>query len=202
MKKRYLLIMLSGLFMAACASTGGGGYQKQVIERIPNVKTPDWVESTAETTETKGYYYYRGSSEGYDDLEAAKRAAAADARTRIAEYVKSEVTVDFGNALEAQKKSGSGAHLQDVFKSVVDKITLSGVTIKESYAEHILEKNHGQEEVYYRAYIKAAVSKEDVERLRANAFGETKRRVQAEKNKSAKELLEKIEQKYYQQSND
>ena len=98
MKKNIVLFILSLCFLVACASTGSKSNIK-VLEAIPNIAEPSWVKTSNEYWEKKGIYYYRGTSEGLTNLEAAKRAATASAKTNLAEQVKSTIRAEFSKAL-------------------------------------------------------------------------------------------------------
>jgi len=205
MKKTTLvgLLVVVGL-LTAC---GGKNLVKtpqvsvKVLETIPNISTPSWVDSTREFWEEKGYYYYRGTAEGFTNLEAAKRAASASARVALAEQVKSTVRDEFARALEAgQYDETTGGYLKDVFFSAVDNLTLSGIVVEQSYLQHLLETGDLSERLYYRAYVLAKVSVKDYKRLVQNAFNDTKAQVNA--NKSAKQLVQETEARFWEQQHD
>lgn len=195
MNKNIVLFMLGLCFFAACASTGSKSNIK-VLETVPNISEPSWVKTSDEYWERRGIYYYRGISEGLTNLEAAKRAATASAKTNLAEQVKSTIRVEFSKALEAGNYDDTtGGYLKDIFFSAVDNLTLSGVAQKESYVQHILESNGINEKLYYRAYALATVSVEDYNKLVKSAFSKTNAQVAA--NKSAKELAKETEERFW-----
>lgn len=203
MKKVCVFVcVLSCALLAACSS----GYRKadpdlfavQVIETIPQVPAPDWVAKTQEFWQEKTRYYYRGTAEGFTNLEAAKRAASANARISLAEQVKTIVREEFSRALEASAyEAATGGYLKDVFFSAVENLTLSGVAIRQSYVQRLLERNELSERVYYRAYVLASIEQKDFTRLVQAAFNDTKQQVAA--NKSAKDLAAVTEKRFWQQ---
>ena len=195
MSKKIILFVLGLCFFAACSSTGPKTSIK-VLETIPNISEPSWVKVSNEYWEAKGVYYYRGTSEGLTNLEAAKRAANASAKTNLAEQVKSTVRAEFSRALEAGNyDETTGGYLKDTFFSAVDNLTLSGVALKESYLQHILQSDGINEKMYYRAYALATVSVEDYKKLVKSAFSNTNAQVAA--NKSAKELAKETEERFW-----
>lgn len=170
----------------------------KVLESIPQTAMPDWVSSTTEFWEAKGYYYYRGTAEGYSNLEAAKRAANASARTNMAEQVKNTVRSEFARALESGNyDENTGGYLKDVFFSAVDNLTVNGIVMQESYLQHLLESDGLQERLYYRAYVLARISVKDYNGVVRRAFSDTKAQVEA--NKSAKELVKETETRFWAQ---
>lgn len=202
--KRNLMfgILLAGLaFMTACNSKNvvrTPQLSVKVLETIPATPTPDWVNSTQEFWEKGGQYYYRGTAEGYTNLEAAKRAASASAHVSIAEQVKNVVRNEFSRAMESGAyEETTGGYLKDVFFSAVDNLTLSGVQVRESYLQHLLETSDMSERMYYRAYVLASISKADYNKLVRAAFSDTKAQVSA--NKSAKQLAAETEARFWKQ---
>ena len=128
----------------------------------------------------------------------AKRAASANARISLAEQVKTIVREEFSRALEASAyEAATGGYLKDVFFSAVENLTLSGVAIRQSYVQRLLERNELSERVYYRAYVLASIEQKDFTRLVQAAFNDTKQQVAA--NKSAKDLAAVTEKRFWQQ---
>lgn len=202
MLKKYAVCGLTALvFAAGCGPKNVVSTPQvniKVVETIPDISEPSWVNSSVEFWEEKGFYYYRGISEGYTNLETAKRSADASARTNIAEQIKSTVRAEFSRALESGTYDDTtGGYLKDIFFSAVDNITLSGIIVKESYLQHLLEANNLQERLYYRAYVLAAVSVKDYKQAVSAAFNETKQQVAA--NKSAKALVKETEERFWAQ---
>lgn len=195
-------VLLAGLgLMTACSSKNmvkTPQLSVKVLETIPATSAPDWVNSTQEFWEKGGTYFYRGTAEGYTNLETAKRAASAGARVSIAEQVKNVVRNEFSRAMEAGAYDDTtGGYLKDVFFSAVDNLTLSGVQIRESYLQHLLETGDMSERMYYRAYVLASISKADYNKLVRAAFTDTKAQVSA--NKSAKQLAAETEERFWKQ---
>ena len=188
-------------FLTACSSTDkikSNHFEVKVIETIPQKGTPDWVNQTKEFWQANGLYYYRGTAEGFTNLEAAKRAASANARISLAEQVKSIVRAEFSRALEAGAyDETTGGYLKDVFFSAVDNLTLSSVAVRESYLQRLLESGDVSDRIYYRAYVLVSITEEDYRRLVQAAFSDTQQQVAA--NKSAKELAAVTEERFWQQ---
>lgn len=203
MKKELMLcLLLAGVGLISACSTKNVLQTPQlnvkVVETIPATSAPDWVNSTQEFWEKGGQYFYRGTAEGFTNLEAAKRAAAANARVSLAEQVKNVVRSEFSRALEAGVyDETTGGYLKDVFSSVVDNLPLSGVQIRESYLQHLLEISDMSQRLYYRAYILASLSKSDYNKLVRAAFSDTKAQIAA--NKSAKQLAVETEDRFWAQ---
>lgn len=201
MKKKMLVLSLLAVcfFFASCASTGSvkpATTSIKILETIPNISTPEWVDSTNEFWQEKDSYVYRSTSEGMTNLTAAKRAAQANAQTNIAEQVKNVVRVEFAQAMEAGAYDATtGGYLKDTFFSVVNNLTLSGVKITSSYVQRISETNSSGERLYYRAYALASLSQEDYKKLVQRAFTDTSAQVSA--NKSAKELVAETEKRFW-----
>ncbi len=170
----------------------------KVVETIPATSAPDWVNSTQEFWEKGGQYFYRGTAEGFTNLEAAKRAAVANARVSLAEQVKNVVRSEFSRALEAGAyDETTGGYLKDVFFSAVDNLTLSGVQMRESYLQHLVETSDMNQRLYYRAYVLTSVSKNDYNKLVRAAFSDTKAQIAA--NKSARQLADATEDRFWAQ---
>lgn len=170
----------------------------KVVETIPNTSAPSWVNATTEFWEAKGFYYYRGTAEGMTNLEAAKRAGNASARTNMAEQVKSTIRNEFARALESGNyDENTGGYLKDIFFSAVDNLTVNGIVMQESYLQRLLESDSVQERMYYRAYVLARISVKDYNTVVRRAFSDTKAQVAA--NKSAKELVKETETRFWGQ---
>lgn len=201
MKLKYIVgVVLGTTLLAACASNKVNGVpQVKVLETIPAVSAPKWVNNTREFWVEKGNYFYRGMAEGFTNLESAKRAAVASARVSLAEQVKSTVRDEFARALEAGAYDDTtGGYLKDTFFSAVENLTLSGVQIRESYLQRLLETGaNNTQRIYYRAYVLASISKADYDKLVQSAFTDTKAQVAA--NKSAKALAAETEARFWKQ---
>lgn len=203
MKKELMLCLLfAGVgLMSACRTKNmvkTPQLNVKVVETVPAASAPDWVNSTQEFWEKGGQYFYRGTAEGFSNLEAAKRAAVANARVSLAEQIKNVVRSEFARALEAGAyDETTGGYLKDVFFSVVDNLSLSGVQIRESYLQHLLETGDMHERLYYRAYILASISKGDYNKLVHEAFSASQAQLAA--NKRAKQLAADTEARFWAQ---
>ncbi|MDR0485953.1 MAG: hypothetical protein LBH29_04430, partial [Elusimicrobiota bacterium] len=155
------LVYIAGvlLFAIVLSSCGGGTNLKDapkitVIEKVPNISTPKWVERSQDFWEEKGSYFYRGMSEGMTNVQASRRAAEAAATTALAQQVKATVRNEFTNALESESyNSTTGGYLKDIFFSVVDNLTISGAAVSESFSEHISMASDTENKVYWRSYV-------------------------------------------------
>ncbi len=201
-KQMKICLLLAGIILlSACGAKNVINTPQlsvKVVETIPAAAAPDWVNSTQEFWEKDGRYFYRGTAEGFTNLEAAKRAASANARVNLAEQIKNVVRNEFSRALEAGAyDENTGGYLKDVFFSAVENITLSGVEVQQSYLQRLLESNDMNQRLYYRAYVLSAISKTDYYKLVRAAFSDTKAQVAA--NKSAKQLALETEARFWQQ---
>jgi hypothetical protein len=210
MKKRIVFAAAAffTLFLFSCGGSKALVNSKEshivlvILETIPATNAPEWVNNTAEFWEENGNYYYRGFSEGMTNVEATRRAAQASANTQIAEQVKSVVRVEFSRALEgAAYDANVGAYLKDIFFSVVDNLNVSGATLRESYTQRLSERNTetGNSRIYCRSYALVQISAADYKRLVAGAFSKTQDQVKA--NESAKELSQKVEERFFNSQN-
>ena len=196
----YSVLLLSVATFAACK---GGQIRSDkvniaVVETIPTADTPKWVNRSQDFWEEKQTYFYRGISEGFANLETARRAAQASLQAGIAEQIKNTVRNEFARALEAgMYDETTGGYIKDLFFSAVENITLSGVRLNESYLQRLHETGAGRDKLYYRAYVLGSITKQDYKQLVIRAFSDTKAQVVA--NKSAKELLAQTEERFWQQ---
>lgn len=165
-----------------------------VLERIP-ARTPSWVRSDAQFSQTRTTFTYRGISEGFTSLNAAKRAAEASAKTRIAEHIKSTISAEFVRVLESQMYDATtGGYLRDIFISSVDRLEVSGIIIRSTYSEKIAETSALGERIFYRSFALAELSRDDFQRLVDRAFSSA--RQQTATNQSAREALADAEQRF------
>ena len=218
MKKVYIysVLLLSVAIFAGCKETpkrddsqmrltemqtrAEDSVRVHVVETIPATEAPEWVNRSQEFWEEDQQYFYRGISEGFTNLEAAKRAAQAAVHVGIAEQVKNTVRSEFSRALEAgMYDEDTGGYIKDIFFSVVENLTLSGVRINESYLQRLHEAGDGRDKLYYRAYVLGSIRKQDFRQLVRMSFADTTAQVGA--NKSAKELLAETEARFWQQQN-
>ena len=198
----YSVLLLSVAMFAACkgAQVRADQVRVAVVETIPATDAPKWVNRPQEFWEEKQQYFYRGISEGFTNLETARRAAQAGVQAGIAEQVKNTVRNEFARALEAgMYDETTGGYVKDVFFSAVENITLIGVRLNEAYLQRLHETGAGRDKLYYRAYVLGSISKQDYQQLVSRAFADTKAQVAA--NKSAKQLVAETEARFWQQQN-
>ena len=198
-----LAVLVLGWTLFSCAKSGDikkAELKATIVERIPDISEPDWVKKTNDFWEEKGFYVYRGLSEGIGNLQASRRAAEASAKAALAEQVKVVVRSEFSSALEASGgDANAGQYLKDIFFSAVENLTLSGVIVKESYSQKLFEGDgYGGGKTYYRSYVLAQVSIDDYRKMVAAAFNKTNSQVGAA-NKSAKELSKETEERFWKQ---
>lgn len=185
------------LFVQSCATSRTlvkrGKTRIVVLETIPRISEPKWVNSTKEFWEKKGSYYYRGMSQGYTDPEVSKQDAEAVARTSLARHIKLVLRDEFRRALEAQKHDPTiGGYLSDSFVSVVDNLEISGSVLAESYSQRIREESYKTVlRDYWRTYVLVKLPRGEYDKCTSRAFRNLKEQVQA--NKNAKELVEETE---------
>jgi hypothetical protein len=89
----------------------------------------------------------------------------------------------------------TGGYLKDVFMSNVNKLDISGVTVESTYTEKIQEQKGKESKVYYRTYSLVSIPEDTYKNLVKRAFDDTSEQVQ--QNKSAKQLLEEAESRFY-----
>jgi hypothetical protein len=160
-----------------------------VIERIPNIEQPKWVNRAEEFWQDKGDFYYKGVSEGYTDLESSNRSAVATSRTKIGEMVKTTMRGEFEKAMVAGKYDPNvGGSLKDSFASVTDNIVISGTVPNESYSEKISQISDNTEKLYYRTYMLMKLSEAEYQKAVARVFDDMKGQLKA--NESAKQAAE------------
>ena len=202
--KKVLVATLSFMFLGfvGCASTGNNKISKEdqvkvmVVETVPKGSQPDWVKDGKDYFEKDSKMYYVSVSEGFGNLEASKRASVAAAQTKIAEQVKNTIAVEFGRSLEAGAyEESTGGYLKDVFLSNVNKVNVSGVVIESTYNEKIQEQKGSESKVYWRSYSLASLPVSTYKELVKRAFDDTSKQV--EQNKSAKEMLQEAEKRFY-----
>lgn len=207
--KKILAVSFSFLFLGlitSCASKKGQISSKDqvkiaVIETIPNGGQPKWVKSGEEHYTEKGKMFYVSVAEGFNNLEASKRASFAAAQTKVAEQVKNTIGVEFGRSLETgMYEDNTGGYLKDVFMSNVNKLNISGVVVEETYTEKIQEQKGDESKVYYRTYSLVSLPEATYKDLVKRAFDDTSKQV--EQNKSAKQLLQEAESRFYNKTSE
>ena len=191
MKKIYILIIVSVVLnINGCAKS----HSIKIIETIPSVSTPSWVNNTKEFWQDKDNFYYRGTTDGTTRIEESKRIATASARLKIAEQIRNEIKSDFIVAIQANADT-TDLYIKDIFISKVDGIVITGSTIVESYLQKIQESTKNEKEkIYYRCYILMQISKNDYEKTAKMAFEDTINQL-ADDNKIA--LTQKIEKNFW-----
>ena len=207
--KKILAVSFSFLLLGlvcSCASKKGQISSKDqvkiaVIETIPNGGQPKWVKSGEEHYTEKGKMFYVSVAEGFNNLEASKRASFAAAQTKVAEQVKNTIGVEFGRSLETgMYEDNTGGYLKDVFMSNVNKLNISGVVVEETYTEKIQEQKGDESKVYYRTYSLVSLPEATYKDLVKRAFDDTSKQV--EQNKSAKQLLQEAESRFYNKTSE
>lgn len=192
MKIIYILIIVSVVLnINGCAKS----HSIKIIETIPSVSTPSWVNNTKEFWQDKDNFYYRGTTDGTTRIEESKRIATASARLKIAEQIKNVIKSDFIVAIQANADT-TDLYIKDIFISKVDGIVITGSTIVESYLQKIQESTKNEKEkIYYRCYILMQISKKDYEKTAKMAFEDTTNQL-ADDNKIA--LTQKIEKNFWE----
>ena len=202
--KKFLAVSFSFLFLGlitSCASKKGQISKEDqvkiaVLETIPDGGQPKWVKDGREHYIEDGKMYYVSVAEGFNNLEASKRASFASAQTKVAEQVKNTIGIEFGRSLETgMYEETTGGYLKDVFMSNVNKLDISGVTVESTYTEKIQEQKGKESKVYYRTYSLVSIPEDTYKNLVKRAFDDTSEQVQ--QNKSAKQLLEEAESRFY-----
>lgn len=200
--KKLLAVSFSFLLLGlvGCASNGKVSSADQVkttvLETIPKGDQPKWVSSGKEHYAEDGKMFYVAVAEGFGNLEASKRASFAAAQTKVAEQVKNTIGVEFGRSLETgMYDDTTGGYLKDVFMSNVNKISVSGIAVESTYTEKIQEQKGSESKVYYRTYSLVSIPESTYKDLVKRAFDDTSKQVT--QNKSAKELLNEAESRFY-----
>ena len=201
--KKILAITFSFLFLGlvSCASKKGQVSSEDqikisVIETIPSGGQPDWVKNGKEHYTENSKMFYVAVAEGFNNLEASRRASFAAAQTKVAEQVKNTIGIEFGRSLETgMYEDNTGGYLKDVFMSNVNKINISGVTVESTYTERIQEQKGSESKIYYITYSLVSIPESTYKDLVKKAFDDTSKQV--EQNKSAKQLLEEAESRFY-----
>ena len=200
--KKFLVISFSFIFfgLIGCASKSKVSPAEQVkmtvLETIPRGDQPKWVASGKEYYTEDSKMFYVAVAEGFGNLEASRRASFAAAQTKVAEQVKNTIGVEFGRSLETgMYEETTGGYLKDVFMSNVNKISISGIAVEATYTEKIHEQKGNDSKVYYRTYSLVSIPEVTYKNLVKKAFDDTS--VQISQNKSAKELLNEAEKRFY-----
>ncbi len=206
MKNTKWLVLAVVCFGFAVIFSGCGGIgaiqrsDQKVMERIPNVAQPDWVNSTKDYFEKDGNLYYRGMSEHDTDLELSVRSAQGRAKIGLNETIKTRMLTEFTKALEGAKLEKAGGYLKDAFVSSTTKVDISGSVQAESYSEKISELGQsGVESVYYRSYVLLQVPKLAYDQAVKMTFSDMKEQLKA--NAGAREAADAAEQRFYQNGN-
>lgn len=200
--KKLLAVAVSCMFVGliGCASKGKIAQEDQVkisiIETVPRGDQPNWVKDGKDYFEKDSKMYYMAVSEGFGNLEASKRASSAAVQTKIVEQVKNTIGIEFGRSLETGAyEESTGGYLKDVFMSNVNKVNVSGIVIESTYNEKIQEQKGSESKVYWRSYSLASLPVATYKDLVKRAFDDTSKQV--EQNKSAKEMLQEAEARFY-----
>lgn len=197
MKIVYILLIVSTILnLTGCAKS----YKVKIIESIPDMPLPSWVNNTKEFWQDKDNFYYRGTTDGTARIEESKRIAAASARIKIAEQIKNEIKNDFTMVNQANS-GGTDLYIKDIFISKVDGIIITGSAIVESYLQKIQESTKNEKEkTYYRCYILMQISKKDYEKTAKMAFEDTANQL-SDGNKATITQTEKDFWKLYNRKN-
>ena len=201
--RRFFIICVVAVILELMLKGCAGNRMKSVpsaikiIETIPASLSPDWVASPLEFWESKGDYYYRGLSEGFNDPEASTRDAVASARTKLSEQVKIALREEFKRAFEGEKYDPViGGYLSDAFFSAVENIEFSGSIHSASYSQRIVNTIEDNPKTYWRSFVLVKIPCTEYKKSVRKVWESTKEKVIA--NKSAKELAEKIEKKFWE----
>ncbi|MBQ3834359.1 MAG: hypothetical protein II816_02435 [Elusimicrobia bacterium] len=204
--KKVLAVAFSFMFLGLIGCSGKGKISQDqqvkqtVIETIPRGDQPKWVKNGTEYYKKDNKMFYTAVSEGFSNIEASRRAAFAAAQTKVAEQIKNTIGVEFGRSLETGVyEDSTGGYLKDVFMSNVNKLQVSGIAVEENYSEKIQEVNGYDSKVFWRTYTLVSIPEKTYNDLVKRAFTDTS--AQVAQNKSAKELLQDAEKRFYADTN-
>lgn len=172
--------------------------KKTVIEKVPNIN-PDWIAKESFIKEGKRFVV--GFVEGFTNLQSSKIAAGNAAKTRFAQQIKDTFTAETASAIESGLYNDeTGGYVKEVFYSSIDKLKVDGIMLEEIYSEQIQEQNGSVNKIYWRSYCLASIPEAKYKEVVDRAFDETENQVrkakQTKQNESAKQLVEKLKEKF------
>lgn len=195
------------LSLVGCASSGtkptviaeSQQIKKTVIEKVPNINAPDWI--LKEMFIKDGKRFVVGFVEGFTNLQSSKIAAGNSAKTKFAQQIKDTFTAETASAIESGLGDNeTGGYVKEVFYSSIDKLKVDGIMIEETYSEQIQEQNGSINKIYWRSYCLASIPESKYKEVVDRAFDETENQIkkekQAKQNESAKQLVEKLKEKF------
>ncbi len=202
-----LLFSFVLLGLVGCASTASQKptvitesqqIKKTIIEKVPNIN-PDWIAKTSFIKDGKRFVV--GFAEGFTNLQASRTAAGTFAKTRFAQQIKDTFTAETASAIESGLYSDdTGGYVREVFYSSIDKLQVDGIMLEENYSEQIQEQDGSSNKIYWRSYCLASIPEAKYKEVVARAFDETENQIkkekQAKQNESAKQLVEKLKEKF------
>ena len=204
--KKILAVAFSFMFLGLVGCGGKGKISQDlqvkqtIIETIPRGDMPKWASNGIGYYKKDGKMFYSEVAEGYTNIEASRRAAFAAAQTKVAEQIKNTIGVEFARSMEAGAyEETTGGYLKNVFMSNVNKLQVSGIVVEENYSEKIQEVSGYDSKVFWRTYTLVSIPEKTYNDLVKRAFTDTS--AQVAQNKSAKELLQEAEKRFYADAN-
>lgn len=177
----------------------------KIIETIPKMSTPYWVNDTRKWWEDNDNFYYKGMIETKEITEKngstrmataneSERIATAFVREAMAEEIKNTITSAFMSVIQANFNYAD-TQIKDVFISKVDGMVITGSTIVESYLQKIQESTENEKEkIYYRCYLLMQISKKDYEKTVKMTFEDTTSQLS---DNSKISLTQKIQKEFW-----
>ena len=176
------VLVCTSMLVSSCATSG-----YKVIDK--SGKKESWVKSSEVCYQDKQLMSCRGEISNVYDLALGKRQAEADAKKRIVEKVRSDLTIEYKDFVRgANAFPGDVGHfVEDILQST-SEVTLSGLTVWKSYWQR--ESDEEGSKPYYHIYALVQLSKKDYENAKSQIIDALMEKAKQDRNKEAEQLLD------------
>lgn len=188
---KLLIVIMSVLILPVCAGTKKVVGSQTLIEKSGD--KPDWLTEIPENK--KGMMYFRGLKTNAATLDGGINDARQHAFQQIAEFINTEVNVDYERARVEygipRDDKDIGSVVRDTVISLAREV-VKGAREKQSYWERYEEVTPTGVRTFYNVYMLVQLSEEDLKRTAERVIEREKEKAREMKNKKAEEFLDKF----------
>lgn len=188
---KLLFLLLSVIVLPMCAGNKRVVGSQVLVEKSGD--KPDWITEIPENK--KGMMYFRGLKTNAATLDGGLNDARQHAYQQIAEFINTEVNVDYERARVEygipKDDKDIGSVVRDTVISLSREI-VKGAREKQSYYEKYEETTPTGVRVFYNVYSLIQLSEEDLKRTAEQVIEREKEKARELKNKKAEEFLDKM----------
>ncbi len=188
---KLIILIMAVLILPMCAGTKKVVGSQTLIEKSGD--RPDWLTEIPENK--KGMMYFRGIKTNAATIDGGINDARQHAYQQIAEFINTEVNVDYERARVEygipKDDKDIGSVVRDAIISLAREV-VKGAREKQSYWEKYEETTPTGVRTFYNIYMLVQLSEEDLKRTAERVIEQEKEKAREKKNKKAEDFLDNM----------